>query len=272
MMYVRDCAKCGDTKPVGEFYLRKRKCGPMFQPHCKACEYQRTKPLSLKNAAAHKARRRRNNPEAVRREKARERWRQHLRQTDTDTPYAQYLQRRLSRGRNACLLAAALNRIDQALWLPVRIVKPRSGSRGGRWSALPGESPAERYRRLYQTDPAFAANERLRRQAKKHDVWGCIQSRIRDAVKSKRPKGGTLFEFLGYSADDLKQHIERQFDRRMSWQRFMSGEIHIDHVRPVASFDLSSESQIKECWALPNLRPCWKSENIRKGAREEFLL
>lgn len=265
MMYVRDCAKCGDTKPVGEFYLRKRKCGPMFQSDCKACTYERMKPGSVERTRKYRRQQRLEAPGAHRRRVMMGRWMCYRKATSADLTYAQYLQRKPVQGHTGlCPLAAALREIDERLWSRVRIIRPARETSG--------ESPAERYRRLYRTDPSFAAKERLRRQSKKHDVWGCIQSRLRASVKSGRSKGGALFEFLGYSADELKQHIERQFDRRMTWQRFMAGEIHIDHVRPVASFDLSDENQIKECWALPNLRPCWKSENIRKGAREEFLL
>ncbi len=52
----------------------------------------------------------------------------------------------------------------------------------------------------------------------------------------------------------------------------MAGEIHIDHVIPASSFDLTKGSEVARCWALPNLRPLWAADNVRKSDRRELLL
>ena len=83
-------------------------------------------------------------------------------------------------------------------------------------------------------------------------------------------------ELVGYTAEELKQHIERQFTRGMGWHNYGrgAGRWHIDHIVPQSVFTFSSpeEADFKACWALTNLRPLWGSENISKHASREFLL
>ena len=83
-----------------------------------------------------------------------------------------------------------------------------------------------------------------------------------------RAKAGRRWTALaGYSVDELRAHLERLFQPGMSWET--SGEWHIDHVRPRASFRFTSaeDEQFKACWALSNLQPLWAADNIRKGSR-----
>jgi hypothetical protein len=70
---------------------------------------------------------------------------------------------------------------------------------------------------------------------------------------------------VGYSAEQLKEHLEKQFNDGMSWENY--GEWHIDHIKPISSFefDSSDDEQFKVCWSLDNLQPMWGIENIKKG-------
>ena len=52
----------------------------------------------------------------------------------------------------------------------------------------------------------------------------------------------------------------------MTVEKFMTGEIHIDHIKPCASFDLTDPAQQKECFNYKNLQPLWAFDNISKGA------
>jgi hypothetical protein len=42
---------------------------------------------------------------------------------------------------------------------------------------------------------------------------------------------------------------------------------HIDHIKPIARFDLTDPTQVAECFNYKNLRPLWQPENQRKGAK-----
>lgn len=94
----------------------------------------------------------------------------------------------------------------------------------------------------------------------------CVSRSIRmSLIRSGGKKNGYKWETLvGYSLNDLMQHLESQFKEGMSWNN--RGEWHIDHVKPVSLFDFKTpyDSEFKECWSLDNLQPLWAEENQRK--------
>jgi hypothetical protein len=51
----------------------------------------------------------------------------------------------------------------------------------------------------------------------------------------------------------------------MCWNNM--GLWHIDHIRPMASFNLLEESELREAMNYKNLQPLWASENLSKGSR-----
>jgi hypothetical protein len=73
-------------------------------------------------------------------------------------------------------------------------------------------------------------------------------------------KEGETNDILGYSALELKEHIENQFKEGMSWENW--GEWHVDHKKPVSSFDKSEKISIIN--SLDNLQPLWAKENLIK--------
>jgi hypothetical protein len=75
-----------------------------------------------------------------------------------------------------------------------------------------------------------------------------------------KKKIGKTSELLGYSAIELKIHIENLFTEGMSWDNY--GTWHIDHIKPVISFSKDSHPSVVN--ALSNLRPLWKSENLKR--------
>jgi hypothetical protein len=85
-------------------------------------------------------------------------------------------------------------------------------------------------------------------------------------------KRNSTFSTLGYTAQDLVNHITGRLRPGMTWENY--GKVwHIDHVRPVSWFTVdpaNSESVnafIKKCWAVNNLQPLFTQENRSKGAR-----
>jgi hypothetical protein len=83
----------------------------------------------------------------------------------------------------------------------------------------------------------------------------------------KTGKGGkSVLDYLPFTIDDLKRHLEAQFDPWMSWENY--GEWHLDHIKPRCLFRYSSMDDpiFRECWALSNLRPLRSVDNCKKGA------
>jgi hypothetical protein len=75
------------------------------------------------------------------------------------------------------------------------------------------------------------------------------------------PKEGHTISLLGYSALDLKNHIQSLFADGMSWDNH--GKWHIDHITAVENFP--DDADIKEVCALENLQPLWAFENLSKN-------
>ncbi len=119
------------------------------------------------------------------------------------------------------------------------------------------EPRRQRIRKRLQTDVSFKLSLSCR-------------NRILRAIKEQnQTKQKQTFELLGCSVDELKAHLEKQFQPGMSWENHGRGEQcwHIDHIRPCASFDLSDQKQQQLCFNYTNLQPLWESENLSKGAK-----
>lgn len=117
------------------------------------------------------------------------------------------------------------------------------------------------YSRYYQSkknDPTFALNYRMR-----HSIWLSLK---------EQKQGQSWEELIGYTVDDLRVHLERQFLPGMSWDNM--GEWHIDHVLPLAlhKFESPDDPEFKAAWSLPNLRPLWAEDNLKKNAKRLTLL
>lgn len=143
-------------------------------------------------------------------------------------------------------------------------------STGERWRD-PRLSSTETYRVRYRTDDRFSIKERIRRQITKKSKRDGISEHMRRALRD-RGTSPTVERLLGYSIAELRDHIERQFTGKMDWQYFMAGKIHIDHIIPQSHFDLSNDKEWRACWAITNLQPMWKKDNLRKRDRRENLL
>jgi hypothetical protein len=134
----------------------------------------------------------------------------------------------------------------------------------------PGMTRAERFKAKYRNNPEFALNQRLRNQLKKATgAYGWVAHYFGN--QARRQTGGQIWAVVGYSAQDLRSHLERQFTRGMSWERLQAGDIHIDHIVPKSTFDLDTLEDVRACFALTNLRPLWASDNLRKQARRTHL-
>lgn len=74
-------------------------------------------------------------------------------------------------------------------------------------------------------------------------------------------KQGHTVDLLGYSALELKEHIEKQFTDGMTWKNY--GEWQIDHIIGVINFDKNTDVSI--VCALENLRPLWATTREING-------
>jgi len=86
---------------------------------------------------------------------------------------------------------------------------------------------------------------------------------ISEYAKHKTDK---TFKMLGYSTIELVNHLEKKFIDGMSWDNYGRGGWHIDHIRPLASFDKEDSNWLSIAFSLDNLQPLYESENCSKGS------
>jgi hypothetical protein len=91
-----------------------------------------------------------------------------------------------------------------------------------------------------------------------------LRSRVLDALKGKSKSKKTK-ELIGISIEGLVKYLENKFKPGMNWKK--KGLIHIDHIIPCSSFDLSDPKQQAKCFHYTNLQPLWAHENLSKGAK-----
>lgn len=130
------------------------------------------------------------------------------------------------------------------------------------------------YQRAWRKLPHALAYGRRFKQSQLKTPFGILNNRMRSAIRRgiKRGTSIRLWEVLGYTAQDLKRHIERQFHQGMTWDN--ANEWHIDHIIPLSSFTYSSinDDEFISAWSLPNLRPLWQKDNLTKSAKIVTLL
>jgi hypothetical protein len=119
----------------------------------------------------------------------------------------------------------------------------------GRWSKENRDKVNAYRTKRRNSDPAYALAERLR-------------SRTLKAMHGIGKTDSTM-RLLGCSMEEFKKHLESTFTEGMSWER--RDELHIDHVRPCASFDLLQESEQRKCFHYTNLQFLWATDNLKKS-------
>lgn len=113
-----------------------------------------------------------------------------------------------------------------------------------------------------------------RRNRKKIDVHYKLsvnlRGRLRIALKNNQ-KVGSAVRDLGCSIEEFKKYIESKFQEGMTWDNYGLYGWHIDHIKPLNSFDLTDRKQFLEACHYTNLQPLWAKDNYIKGCRLVFL-
>ncbi len=82
----------------------------------------------------------------------------------------------------------------------------------------------------------------------------------------KHCKTGSAVQDLGCSIEEFKDYIASKFSPGMSWDNWGKSGWHIDHIKPLASFNLSQREQLLQAVHYTNMQPLWAKDNYRKGA------
>lgn len=93
-----------------------------------------------------------------------------------------------------------------------------------------------------------------------------LRNRFRHGLKSAfKFKKCSAVSDMGCTWEEFWIYFEKLFLPGMTWENH--GKLwHIDHIKPLASFDLESRTEQLRAIHYTNLQPLWASDNIRKGS------
>jgi hypothetical protein len=129
----------------------------------------------------------------------------------------------------------------------------------------------------YKLDHREELNERKRQRKQLDPIYKLRESvscMINQALhRSNGSKSGeSVMQYLPYTIEELKQHLENQFEPWMTWDNhgiisLTKRTWNIDHIYPQSLLPFSSmkKENFLKCWALSNLRPLGAMENVKKG-------
>ena len=117
----------------------------------------------------------------------------------------------------------------------------------------------EYLKELRNKDPSFKLRKNVSRA-----IYGGLK-------QQGSSKNSPAWSRLPYTPQQLKKHLEDQFEDWMSWENYGICDLtkktwNIDHIIPQILFpyDTMDHPNFQKCWALENLRPLCAIENILK--------
>lgn len=297
-MQTKVCKTCGESKLITEY--NKATWKETFQPYCKSCDSERKKEWYVKNKERQSVKAKKAYQAKL---KADPEYHKKLYQANRDkilkrnklqqVKYKDKINernrgyRRLDKYRNRATTRARERKHERTLKDPDYPKKmyqknkeriDRQGRRdeyNAKQRAFKSKYP-DRYKNYVLSDWA-KENRKVRNRAwskmkSESDIEfriaKNIRSRTRLALKKWDTKKCTSTErLLGCSISEFKNYFCNLFTEGMTWELFMKGEIHIDHIKPCCRFDLSEPEQQTACFHYSNLQPLWKLDNFIKGKK-----
>ena len=110
-------------------------------------------------------------------------------------------------------------------------------------------------------------SQKIRRLNGRNRLDDAIRSSVSSSLRRGSKAGRKTFDLLGYSASELRVHLEKKFLLGMSWENY--GQWHVDHIVPLSShlYETPDDAGFKAAWSLDNLQPLWAKENQSKGSK-----
>jgi hypothetical protein len=93
-----------------------------------------------------------------------------------------------------------------------------------------------------------------------------LRIRLNKALRGNY-KVGSAVKNLGCSIKQLKDYLTARFQNGMTWDNYGKVGWHIDHIRPLSSFNLNNKKDFLQACHYSNLQPLWAKDNLSKGAK-----
>ena len=119
------------------------------------------------------------------------------------------------------------------------------------------EYQKEYHQKRWVTDPAYRFRMMLGSKI------------LREIKNNNGSKCDSVWKYLPYTPQELKEHLESQFEDWMSWENYGNGKgnWNVDHIYPQSKlpYDSLEHPNFLKSWSLSNLRPFCSIENIKKS-------
>lgn len=117
------------------------------------------------------------------------------------------------------------------------------------------------HNRVYREQHKEELRASDRKRYRENKLNRCMSRNIWHSLKSSKAEQHWE-DLVGYSLQDLKEHLEKQFTLEMNWDNYGT-YWELDHIVPQNLFSIISadSKDFQICWSLMNLRPLEKSLN-----------
>lgn len=283
------CTHCGIEKPLSDY---QKAGGKWHQPYCKPCDAVRKKVYNIKNEekvkGTHKKYYNENKEIISKKQKEYNDLNQDKVKKRTKIYYEKNIDKIKYRSQEYAKKnhEVLLLRKKQYYWNNVELFSKNGKIR---------RSTPEGKLKKYEQDKKYRENNREKLAKKKKEYYvkcGLEKSKERQrkmmediSFRIKKNLRGRIYvalkrgikskptmELLGCTIEYFKEYFQSLFTEGMTWDKYMAGEIDIDHIRPCKSFDLTDANQQKECFHWSNMQPLWRLDNLRKASRYEEKL
>lgn len=131
--------------------------------------------------------------------------------------------------------------------------------------------------------------ENIKQYQKEYNVKNAKQIKERDKQRRERNRLNKILSYqiwhslqdikaerhwetlVAFNLEQLKEHLESQFQSGMTWDNQGKYGWHIDHIIPqdvFFPFESENDEKFKVCWSLYNLRPLWHKDNLSRPRDE----
>ena len=126
-----------------------------------------------------------------------------------------------------------------------------------------------RLSRIRNKDKIYARNRRYNKHRYQTNlnfrIASTLRARFGRACRDGTRKYTSAVRDLGCTIGELKKYLENQFVPGMTWDSYGLKGWHIDHIRPISSFDLTDPDQQRAACHYTNLQPLWAVDNLKKS-------
>ncbi len=127
-------------------------------------------------------------------------------------------------------------------------------------------------KKYYSSEKGKAASKRGN-DKKLGTIQGKLHNNISSLFRQRLKKRGlskdgkSTFDFVSWTVQEAREHLEKQFLPGMSWENHGKNGWEMDHIIPESlwSYETTEDFDLRKCWSLENLRPMWAKENTQKG-------